>query len=645
MFPVSSIEEVFKSLKTKLGQRDLELEMKDIEMDLQKKKIEYLSKKVSELHGIIKNNPVPDQTRSNLIKPVQTRLNLTKLDHLDNSQLYHSNLSMKVSEIIKNNPELNHLDNPELDQTRLNLIKLDYLNNPELNHLDNPELDQTRSNWIKLDHSKLDLQQKTIVEQNTELQKLKVHVSELENKVNSLSIKLKSAEGKFKEAQFKIERQQKIIEKQREALKTQKHSNFKSKLKRKHHNMKNTTAVQIDEEHKKKTKEKEKTKSQGENIEPETLLKQKTSVQHADVLMSDLATESGSSDQKEHTHDQEISKEEKTISILQHSDSDFDARFDDSGNQPLSHSSSTFDGNISEIKSKLKENKETTLHCQMDDTSYSATNIFLQEQECRSKLAQVPIMDLFEEFINEVTNDHKEVNVVQSNLSTQVENTKLQNMILTNKEDISEYSEYKNRLSANMSDSKRPNKGIEDKDGAKLNYTIADDNLRTENLQDDILNQNLIRTPKTKNIEDGLQNKTQNRILKKNIIGGFQNRALKKNVSQDQCTISSQVSHKSGLPKNHDETVHKKLRHFKCENCSKTYGQPYRLKNHVDIVHKKLKPFDCKICLKTFGQSIHLKNHENAVHKKLRPFQCKICSNSFARKCTLYVHLKTTHKQ
>jgi hypothetical protein len=130
-----SSDEMFRSLRTELEQKTLELEMKEIEMDSHKRKIECLLKKVSHLNQVLKNKPVED-----------------------------------------------------------NCV-------------------QMRNDCVKME-----LQQRTIMEQNTKLQQQGVSISEMEREMNNLKLKLKSNDEQSKRDQLQKELQQKIIEKQKDQI-------------------------------------------------------------------------------------------------------------------------------------------------------------------------------------------------------------------------------------------------------------------------------------------------------------------------------------------------------------------------------------------------------------------------------------------
>ena len=97
--------------------------------------------------------------------------------------------------------------------------------------------------------------------------------------------------------------------------------------------------------------------------------------------------------------------------------------------------------------------------------------------------------------------------------------------------------------------------------------------------------------------------------------------------------------------KKHINTVHRKLRPYKCKNCEKTFAQISNFQVHINLVHKKLKPYKCHICEKSFGQKADTKKHENFVHQILAKQQCQECKKSFRDIKYLQGHIRSNHKQ
>ena len=81
-----------------------------------------------------------------------------------------------------------------------------------------------------------------------------------------------------------------------------------------------------------------------------------------------------------------------------------------------------------------------------------------------------------------------------------------------------------------------------------------------------------------------------------------------------------------------------------------------KIKIHVETVHKKLRKFKCQLCVAddagdkngsphevpTFLTKGHLDSHIDSFHKQLRPHVCHMCGLAFARAYNLKCHLKKT---
>ena len=99
---------------------------------------------------------------------------------------------------------------------------------------------------------------------------------------------------------------------------------------------------------------------------------------------------------------------------------------------------------------------------------------------------------------------------------------------------------------------------------------------------------------------------------------------------------------KKGL-KYHTNTIHLKLRPFKCTECSASFVQKQKLQSHLNGVHFKIKPFNCSECSSSFLKKIGLTTHINSVHLKLKPHECGQCSAKFSRKAHLKKHINDVH--
>ena len=65
------------------------------------------------------------------------------------------------------------------------------------------------------------------------------------------------------------------------------------------------------------------------------------------------------------------------------------------------------------------------------------------------------------------------------------------------------------------------------------------------------------------------------------------------------------------------------------------------MKRHVESVHERIKPFKCKICDFRSAKKCNLKKHIESVHED---FKCKICEYKTAEKRSLKIHMQSVHE-
>ena len=71
--------------------------------------------------------------------------------------------------------------------------------------------------------------------------------------------------------------------------------------------------------------------------------------------------------------------------------------------------------------------------------------------------------------------------------------------------------------------------------------------------------------------------------------------------------------------------------------CGSEYFSKYNLKRHVESVHMKVKNFKCLICTQLFSSKQSLKEHYYR-HEGLIPFKCLTCDKTFRQASLLSLH-------
>lgn len=78
--------------------------------------------------------------------------------------------------------------------------------------------------------------------------------------------------------------------------------------------------------------------------------------------------------------------------------------------------------------------------------------------------------------------------------------------------------------------------------------------------------------------------------------------------------------------------------------CGKRFKDRAQLFRHKESVHRNVRPWKCNLCTRAFGKKSALKNHVN-LHMGIREWKCEECNGmGFARKHHLERHRKTFHE-
>ena len=97
----------------------------------------------------------------------------------------------------------------------------------------------------------------------------------------------------------------------------------------------------------------------------------------------------------------------------------------------------------------------------------------------------------------------------------------------------------------------------------------------------------------------------------------------------------------------HMNSVHLKVKGYKCNTCTKSFVTKSMLKEHIDQKHSK-SALKKKIASEKSGTSFdskkNLESRSNSHHLKLKLFKCNSCSKYFSKKSVMLGHHRSTHK-
>ena len=72
-------------------------------------------------------------------------------------------------------------------------------------------------------------------------------------------------------------------------------------------------------------------------------------------------------------------------------------------------------------------------------------------------------------------------------------------------------------------------------------------------------------------------------------------------------------------------------------NCGSEYATKFNLKRHVESVHMRIKKFKCQVCETLFSSKQSLKEHFH-IHIGSMPFKCVTCDKAFRQASQLSLH-------
>ncbi|XP_072319080.1 uncharacterized protein [Eucyclogobius newberryi] len=78
-------------------------------------------------------------------------------------------------------------------------------------------------------------------------------------------------------------------------------------------------------------------------------------------------------------------------------------------------------------------------------------------------------------------------------------------------------------------------------------------------------------------------------------------------------------------------------RPFSCSVCTKTFPQKRNLKSHMRV-HTGERPYHCVPCGLSFKFQQNFSQHDLTVHRKDKPFRCRVCKKDFVDKGEMIAH-------
>lgn len=92
----------------------------------------------------------------------------------------------------------------------------------------------------------------------------------------------------------------------------------------------------------------------------------------------------------------------------------------------------------------------------------------------------------------------------------------------------------------------------------------------------------------------------------------------------------------------HKNTVHRKVRKYKCSVCPQSYVTAYHLKRHMQS-HKDPR-FDCPTCGQRFVREDSRRFHMKLHSANPQPYDCHLCGAKFSQKGSANRHIRLMHK-
>jgi len=102
------------------------------------------------------------------------------------------------------------------------------------------------------------------------------------------------------------------------------------------------------------------------------------------------------------------------------------------------------------------------------------------------------------------------------------------------------------------------------------------------------------------------------------------------------CEQCGKICWKSYRLKQHIETIHDKIKKYKCDTCGLLFVAKSRLIRHRDV-HKAAPDLICNICQKAFRHRTTFYRHRK-IHSGVKPYKCPVCNRDFQQKEAMKTH-------
>lgn len=126
------------------------------------------------------------------------------------------------------------------------------------------------------------------------------------------------------------------------------------------------------------------------------------------------------------------------------------------------------------------------------------------------------------------------------------------------------------------------------------------------------------------------------------LVKGIQTHMLiHKGIKKFNCEFCTKSFTQSGQLKRHINS-HLNIRNYSCpyQGCNKTFVDPSSVSKHIVIHNKEKRPYICNICSASFNRQGALKYHEK-THRQERSHKCGVCNKTFLAKYDLKKHFRT----